>query len=193
MSQPEPADIFDHCHHCGVITVWQYRVDNQDTARKAGITGVRIASVAASRPTKLPNVSPRLSPTLTIMNRTRRSIVEMDLRPIVGRVGIDSLRPCSPTGGGALTALRASGDPDAGQVRGPIGRRRHRSSPAVSGMRTIRQMVRSWGPTPVDGADGNDKLASHSTRQGGAAVRAGMVENRSSELSVGMLSPSSAA
>ena len=46
------------------------------------------------------------------------------------------------------------------------------------------------GPTP---ADGNDRLPDHPTRQHGAAVRAGMVENRSSELSVGMLSPSSAA
>ena len=31
MSQPKPAAIFDHCQHCGVITVWQYRVDNHDT------------------------------------------------------------------------------------------------------------------------------------------------------------------
>ena len=66
--------------------------------RKAGSTGVRTASVAASRPTQLPNVSPRLSPTLTIMNRTRRSMVEMDLRPVIGRVGIDSWRPCSLLG-----------------------------------------------------------------------------------------------
>ena len=51
-------------------------------------------------------------------------------------------------------------------------------------------MVRSWGPTP---ADGNDGLPNHSTRQRGAAVRAGIVENRPSELSVGMLSPASAA
>ena len=120
MSQPKPAAIFDHCHHCRVITVWQYRVDTRTLAREAGITGVRIASVAASRPTKLPNVSPRLSPTLTIMNRTRRSIVEMDLRPIVGRAGIDSWRPCSLLGVAALAALRVSGDPDAGQVRGQL-------------------------------------------------------------------------
>ena len=30
MSQPKLAAIFDHCQHCGVITVWQYRVDSQD-------------------------------------------------------------------------------------------------------------------------------------------------------------------
>ena len=45
-------------------------------------------------------------------------------------------------------------------------------------------------PTP---ADGNDRLPNHSTRQRGAAVRAGIVENRPSELSVEMLPPSSAA
>ena len=50
----------------------------------------------------------------------------------------------------------------------------------------IWQMVRSWGPTP---AAGNDGLPNHSIRQRGAAVRAGMVENRPSELSVGMLPP----
>ena len=36
MSQPKPAAIFDHCQHCGVITVWQYRVDNQDTGAEGG-------------------------------------------------------------------------------------------------------------------------------------------------------------
>ena len=30
MNKPKPAAIFDHCQHCGVTTVWQYRVDNQD-------------------------------------------------------------------------------------------------------------------------------------------------------------------
>ena len=50
-------------------------------------------------------------------------------------------------------------------------------------------MVRSWGPTP---ADGNDRLPNHPTRQRGAAVSGGMVENRSFEMSVEMLSPSSA-
>ena len=99
MSKPKPAAIFDHCQHCGVTTVWQYRVDNQDTGAEGGITGVRTASVAASRPMKLPNVSPRLSPILTIMNRNRRSIVEMDRRPVIGRVGTDSWRPRSPTVG----------------------------------------------------------------------------------------------
>ena len=119
MNKPKPAAIFDHCQHCGVITVWQYRVDNQDAlAWKAGITGVRTASVAASRPTMLPNVSPRLSPTLTIMNRTRRSIVEMDPRPVTGRVGIDFWRPCSLLGVAAHAALGVLGDADAGQVRG---------------------------------------------------------------------------
>ena len=33
MSKPKPAAIFDHCQHCGVITVWQYRVANQDAGR----------------------------------------------------------------------------------------------------------------------------------------------------------------
>ena len=47
-------------------------------------------------------------------------------------------------------------------------------------------MVRSLGPT------GNNGLPNHSTRPRGAVVRAGMVENRSYEMSVGMLSPSSA-
>ena len=74
--------------------------------------------------------------------------------------------------------------------REAIGRRRRRSSLATSEMRTTWQTVRSWGPTS---ADGNNGLPSHSTRQGGAAVRAGIVENRSSEMRVGMLSPSSAA
>ena len=36
MNQPKPAAIFDHCQHCGVITVWQYRVDNQDAGAKGG-------------------------------------------------------------------------------------------------------------------------------------------------------------
>ena len=36
---------------------------------------------------------------------------------------------------------------------------------------------------------GNDGLPNHSTRQREATVRAGMVENRSAELSVGMLFP----
>ena len=45
------------------------------------------------------------------------------------------------------------------------------------------------GPTP---ADGNEGLPDHSTRQRGAAVSVGMVENRSFEMSVGMLSPASA-
>ena len=67
---------------------------------------------------KLPNVSPRLSPTLTIMNHTRHSIVEMDLRPVIGRVGIDSWRPCSLLGAAAVAALGVSGDADAGQMRG---------------------------------------------------------------------------
>ena len=40
---------------------------------------------------------------------------------------------------------------------------------------------------------GNDGLPNHSTRQRGAAISAGMVENRSSEMSVEMLSPASAA
>ena len=27
MIKPKPAAIFDHCQHCGVTTVWQYRGD----------------------------------------------------------------------------------------------------------------------------------------------------------------------
>ena len=63
---------------------------------------------------------PRLSPTLTIMNRTRHSMVEMDLRPVIGRVGIDSWRPCSLLVAAAVTALGMSADADAGQVRGQL-------------------------------------------------------------------------
>ena len=36
MSKPKPAAIFDHCQHCGVITVWQYRVDNQGAGAEGG-------------------------------------------------------------------------------------------------------------------------------------------------------------
>ncbi len=36
MSKPKPAAIFDHCQHCSVITVWQYRVDNQDAGAEGG-------------------------------------------------------------------------------------------------------------------------------------------------------------
>ena len=50
-------------------------------------------------------------------------------------------------------------------------------------------MLRSLGPTP---AEGNDRLPDHPTRERGAAVRAGIVENRSFEMSVEMLSLSSA-
>ena len=59
---------------------------------------------------------PKLSPTLTIMNPTRRSIVEMDPRPVIDRVGIASWRPCTLLGVVAFAALGMSGDPDAGQV-----------------------------------------------------------------------------
>ena len=135
MSQPKPAAIFDHCQHCGVITVWQYRVDNQDTGAKGGDYRCRTASVAASQPMKLPNVSPRLSPTLTIMNRTRRSIVEMDLRPVIGRVGIDSWRLCSLLGVVAHAALGVSGDAGAGRVRGQL---------VATDVAVLRQL-RKWG------------------------------------------------
>ena len=36
MNKPKPAAIFDHCQHCGVTTVWQYRVDNQDAGAEGG-------------------------------------------------------------------------------------------------------------------------------------------------------------
>ena len=75
MIKPKPAAIFDHCQHCGVTTVWQYRVDNQDAGAKGGDYRCQNCQCCGSRPTKLPNVSPRLLPTLTIMNHTRRSIV----------------------------------------------------------------------------------------------------------------------
>ena len=51
-------------------------------------------------------------------------------------------------------------------------------------------MVRPWGPNPTDG---NDRLLNHSIGKRGIVVRAEMVENRSSEMSVGMLCPASAA
>ena len=120
------------------------------------------------------------------MNRTRRSIVELDLRPVIGRVGIDSWRPCSPTVVGHRRGIGDVGWRRRGPGARAIGRRRRRSSPADSEMGTIWQMVRSGGPTP---ADGNEGLPDHPTRQRGAAARAGMVENRSYEMSVGMLSP----
>ena len=47
----------------------------------------------------------------------------------------------------------------------------------------------SAGSTPAAGDDG---LPNHSTRQRGAAISAGMVENRPFDMSVGMLSPASA-
>ena len=85
----------------------------------------------------------------------------------------------------AVAALGVSGDADAGQVRGQL---------VAADVAVLRQL-RKWGnladgevmgPTP---AAGNDGLPNHSTRQRGAAVRAGIVENRPSELSVGMLPP----
>ena len=108
---------------------------------------------------------------------------------MIGRVGIDSWRPCSPTVGGRRRGTGGVGWRRCRPGARAIGRRRRRSSLAASEMGTIWQMVRSWGPTP---AAGNDRLPNHPTRQRGAAVRAGMVENRSFEMSVGMLSPASA-
>ena len=48
MSQPKPAAIFDHCQHCGVITVWQYRVDNQDAWRQR--RGLPVSGLPVLRP-----------------------------------------------------------------------------------------------------------------------------------------------
>ena len=104
-------------------------------ARLAGITGVRTASVAASRPTKSPSFSPKLSPTLTIMNRTRRSLLELDLRQVIGHVGIDSWHPCSLLKAVALAALGVSGDADAGQVRGQL----------VAAEIAVLRQLRRWG------------------------------------------------
>ncbi len=52
MSQPKPAAIFDHCQHCGVVTVWQYRVDNQDTGAEGEdyrCQGCQLADEVAER------------------------------------------------------------------------------------------------------------------------------------------------
>ena len=94
------------------------------------------------------------------------------------------------TGGGRPRGIGGVGCRRCGPGARVIGRHRRRSSPAALEMGTICQMVRSWGPLQQPG---NDGLPNHPTRQRGAAVRAGMVENRSYEMSVGMLSPSSAA
>ena len=69
-----------------------------------------------------------------------------------------------------------SGDPDAGQVRGQL------VGADIADLRggSLQQ-------------PGNDRLPNDSTRQREAAVRVGMVESQSSEMSVEMLSPSSAA
>ena len=48
MSKPKPAAIFDHCQHCGVITVWQYRVDNHDAGAKG--RGLPVSGLPVLRP-----------------------------------------------------------------------------------------------------------------------------------------------
>ena len=160
-------------------------------ARKAGITGIRTASVAASRPTKLPNVSPRPSPTLTIINRTRRSIVEMDLRPVTGRVGIDSWRPCSPYGGWPpsrhwgcrVTPMRArcegNWSPQTSQFSGSFGNGDDLADGEVMGIHSSSRGMTGY-PTILHASAELSSVAS-------------MVENWPFDMSVGMLSPASAA
>ena len=90
MSKPKPAAIFDHCQHCGVTTVWQYRVDNQDAGAGSRNYRCQDCQCCSQSADEVAERLARPSPTLTIMNHTRRSIVEMDRRPVIGCVGIDS-------------------------------------------------------------------------------------------------------
>ena len=135
MSKPKPAAIFDHCQHCGVITVWQYRVDNHDAGAKGRDYRCQDCRCCGQSADKIADVSPRLSPTLTITNRARRSIVELDLRPVIGRVEIDPWRPCSLLGAAAVAALGMSVGADAGQVRGQL---------VAANVAVLRQL-RRWG------------------------------------------------
>ena len=80
-------------------------------------------------------------------------MVEMDLRPVIGRVGIDYRHPCSPLGAAAVATLGVLGDADACQVRGQL---------AAADSTVLRQL-----------RTGNDRLPSHPTRQRGAAVSGG--------------------
>ena len=114
----------------------------------------------------------------------------MDLRPIIGRVGADSWRPCSPTVGGRRRGIGGVGRRRCGPGARAIGRRRDRSSPAASEMGAILQIARSWGPLQRTGMTGYPTILHASAELPSVA---GMVENRSAELSVGMLPPSSAA
>ena len=71
-----------------------------------------------------------------------------------------------------------------------IERHRRSSSPAAWEMRTTWQMARSWSPLQRTGMTGYPTIP-HASAE--LPLVAGMVENRSSEMSVGMLSPTSAA
>ena len=77
----------------------------------------------------------------------------MDLRPVIAASGMIPGAHAHLRQVAAVAALGVSGDADAGQVRGAIGRRRHRSSQAASEMGVIWQMVRSWGPLQWTGND----------------------------------------
>ena len=112
----------------------------------------------------------------------------MDPRPVIGRVGIDSWHPCYCWGrppsrhwGCRVAPVRArcegNWSPQTSQFSGSFGNGDDLADGEV------------MGPTP---ADGNDRLLTHPTRQRGSAVSGGMVGNRSFEMIVEMLSPSSA-
>ena len=153
-------EVVDRGCRCG-ITAAQSFCPKLRILSTAAITSVRTAGVVASRPTKLPNVSPRLSPTLTIMNRTRRSMVKWTCDRQLAALGLIPgtrahcwAQPPSRHWEYRVTPMRA-------RARA-IGRRRDRNSPTASAMGAIWQMVRSWGLTP---ADGNDRLHCHRTRQ----------------------------
>ena len=112
----------------------------------------------------------------------------MNLRPVIGRVGIDSWHPCYCWGrppsrhwGCRVVPVRArcegNWSPQTSQFSGSFGNGDDSADGEV------------MGPTP---AAGNDRLPNHPTRQRGSAVSGGMVVNRSFEMIVEMLSPSSA-
>ena len=81
---------------------------------------------------------------------------------------------------------------DAGIHLRHLARSRSKSSPRLPSTTRFPSTLNRYVMGPHSGGR-ECGLPNHSTRQRGAAVRAGIVENRSSEMSVGMLPPSSAA
>ena len=136
MSQPKPAAIFDRCQHCGVITVWQYRVDNQDAGAEGRDYQCQDCQCCGQSADEIAERLAQAVATVTVMNRTRRSIVEMDMRLAIGRIRIDSWCPCSLLGVDVPAALGMSGDANAGQVRGQL----------VAADVAVFQQLRKWGP-----------------------------------------------